>query len=331
MITNIPQNQITEKHRVLQKRRICFLIYTYNRVDTLPRAIESVLNQTFKDFELVIINNGSTDNTREILRNYEDHPRVRIIHLDVNIGSMRGMNFALDQINGEWFGLIGDDDYLFENAFEEAMRVVDEIDPEINAIAANCIATATGKFSGLGLEQSQYLSLETVIKKTSGDFFGLTKTELLGDDRLNEKLIGDANTLWYKLYARAKRYYIHKPLMVYNNLPGKTETSRIRKMDLQRRIDSYVELFNEQHYLEVTRRYNPGIFRARCLAGMFFLKLGDKSEAFLGYKSLLRSCTINVKERVICETISILPGPYLKIIYWLFLKIPFLKLGDLVK
>ncbi|MCB0666242.1 MAG: glycosyltransferase family 2 protein [Saprospiraceae bacterium] len=313
MIENVYQEQIVEGSSALHRPRICFLIYTYNRADTLPQAVESVLNQTFRDFELVLINNGSTDNTSEVLKKYVNHPKVRCIQLEKNIGSMRGMNFALDQINGEWYGLIGDDDYLYETAFEEAMRVIDEIDPEINAIAANAVSTATGKLSGLGLHESQYLSLETAIKETSGDFFGLTKTQLLGKDRLNEKLYGDANTLWYKVYSKAKRYYIHKPLMVYNNLPGKTESSRIRTMDLNRRVDSYTALLKEKHYLQVIRDFVPDRFRKRCLRGMLFLKLAGNEQGFLSYRNLLTSNSPGFKEMITLQMISILPRSVLRL------------------
>ena len=237
-----------------RKPRICFLIYTYNRADKVPVAIESVLRQTYRDFELVLINNGSTDHTKDILNSYQGYEKVRIIHLEKNIGSIAGLNYAFGQIHGEWFGSIGDDDSLMDNAFEEAMKVVDEMDSTINAITANAISTATGKFAGIGLDRDQYLTVKTIVQKTTGDFFGLMKTELLGDLRLNENLTGDANTLWYKIDAKANRYYIHKALMTYNTLEGATETTAHESMDVGIRVKRYNELLKEKEYWEVIKK-----------------------------------------------------------------------------
>lgn len=58
---------------------ISVVLPTYNQADFLPAAFESVLVQTWDDFELIIVNDGSTDNTQAVLQSYLHHPRIRII------------------------------------------------------------------------------------------------------------------------------------------------------------------------------------------------------------------------------------------------------------
>ena len=111
--------------------KISLLIFTYNRAHLVEKAINSVLNQTYRDFELVLVNNGSTDNTREVLEKYANHKNARVIHVEKNLGSNGGFNFALDQIRGEWWGQMGDDDRLYEYALETMMNVLDEVVPSI--------------------------------------------------------------------------------------------------------------------------------------------------------------------------------------------------------
>jgi glycosyltransferase involved in cell wall biosynthesis len=84
---------------------------TYNRETLIPRAIESILNQTFADFEFIIIDNGSSDRSGAITDEYavKDN-RVKVIHRERgNIGS--GRNVGLDAVKGEYITFIDDDDW----------------------------------------------------------------------------------------------------------------------------------------------------------------------------------------------------------------------------
>ena len=65
--------------------KVTVLMSVYNGERYLREAIDSILNQTFKDFEFLIINDGSTDRTLEILQSYHD-PRIKIINNEKNIG-----------------------------------------------------------------------------------------------------------------------------------------------------------------------------------------------------------------------------------------------------
>jgi len=89
---------------------ISVIMLTYNREQYVSRAIESILNQTFTDFEFILINNGSEDNSGEICDNYAKmDSRISVIHKEKgNIGS--GRNAGLGAAKGEYIAFIDDDD-----------------------------------------------------------------------------------------------------------------------------------------------------------------------------------------------------------------------------
>lgn len=87
-------------------------IVTYNRPDFLKQAIQSVLTQSFTNFELLISNDYVADKiTLEDLGIDQDH-RIKIINQEVNLGEIRNLNYLLEIAQGEWFVWLGDDDLL---------------------------------------------------------------------------------------------------------------------------------------------------------------------------------------------------------------------------
>ena len=71
----------------------------YNGEVYLGAAIESILGQTFTDFEFIIINDASTDESPQIIRSYSDN-RIRLINNDTNMGLTKSLNVALEQAKG---------------------------------------------------------------------------------------------------------------------------------------------------------------------------------------------------------------------------------------
>lgn len=86
---------------------VSVIITTFNRSALVVEAIESVLAQNFRDFEIIVVNDGSTDDTREVLAKYGD--RIRCIH-QANAGLNAARNAAIDVARGEFFALLDDDD-----------------------------------------------------------------------------------------------------------------------------------------------------------------------------------------------------------------------------
>lgn len=91
------------------------IIATYNYGHLISRAIDSVLNQTFKDFEVIIVDDGSTDGTEKILVPYEAH--IRYFRTE-NAGQSSACNFGAKIALGEFIYILDADDYLYADALE---------------------------------------------------------------------------------------------------------------------------------------------------------------------------------------------------------------------
>ena len=88
---------------------VTVLMSVYNGEKYLERAIKSILNQTFKDFEFLIINDGSTDNSVKIIQSFNDL-RLRLIHNESNIGLIKTLNKGLKLSNGKYIARMDCDD-----------------------------------------------------------------------------------------------------------------------------------------------------------------------------------------------------------------------------
>jgi len=95
--------------------KISVYMAAYNYADFIEEAINSVINQTLDDWELIVINDGSTDDTEEVLKQYESNQKIRIIHQQ-NQGLNITNNIALRLARGQYIMRLDADDYLDENA-----------------------------------------------------------------------------------------------------------------------------------------------------------------------------------------------------------------------
>jgi len=111
----------------------------YNGELFIERALESILAQTFTDFELIISDNGSTDSTQEICQNFSKKDnRIRIFKQEKNIGVHRNFYFLLSQAKGEYFAWTAVDDYVDKDFMEKNLKVL-ESDSSIVSSIGNII------------------------------------------------------------------------------------------------------------------------------------------------------------------------------------------------
>lgn len=136
--------------------RVSVLLPTYNRADILPRAIESVLAQTFRDFELLVVDDGSTDDTEEIVESYDDD-RIRYVRLEKNRGSAPARNVGIERSRGEFVAFQDSDDEWKARKLEKQVRRA-ESNPE-----AGVVYTGFRRISG---DVEQYVPDPAVGRRT---------------------------------------------------------------------------------------------------------------------------------------------------------------------
>jgi glycosyltransferase involved in cell wall biosynthesis len=96
---------------------ISVILPTYNRDSLLKRAIKSVLRQTFGDFELIIVDDASNDNTPQVVQNLED-PRIKYHRHEFNKGGSAARNTGIKLSKGEYIAFLDDDDEWYPNKLE---------------------------------------------------------------------------------------------------------------------------------------------------------------------------------------------------------------------
>ena len=232
---------------------------SYNRANTLPRAIDSVLAQDMPDWELIIVDDGSTDNTRELIESYvaKDN-RIRAAYHERNLHVHAAKNTGLDLMIGEWFTTLDSDDEMVPSALSSMLRLLETVDSSIDAITCNCVDTGTVQFSGQGLDRDQLLDFETLVTKCTDEHWGLTKRSLLGNLRFNGKMRGGAEgILWWKISKNAKRYYLHQALRIYHTDGADRLSQKVKSVNLKDRLGLYCELALETEYLGLKKQYQP--------------------------------------------------------------------------
>ena len=111
---------------------VSVIIPTYNRADLITQAIDSVLQQTYPDFELIVVDDGSTDDTESVVRAYGD--RVRYVRTQ-NGGTGHARNVGMQHASGRYLTFLDSDDLLYPYALEIETRLLERF-PDVSMVCA---------------------------------------------------------------------------------------------------------------------------------------------------------------------------------------------------
>jgi glycosyltransferase involved in cell wall biosynthesis len=114
--------------------KLSIVMPVYNRESYIQSAIDSILNQTFTDFEFIIINDGSQDNTVKLIETYDDS-RIKLFHNDRNRGIVYSRNHGLQKVTGHYVGMFDSDDIALPEKFEKQVSFLDQ-NPEYAMVGA---------------------------------------------------------------------------------------------------------------------------------------------------------------------------------------------------
>lgn len=143
---------------------------TYNRGYTLAELYNSLIRQTDKNFEWLIIDDGSTDNTRELVDNWRDENRISIRYIyQVNKGMCAAHNTAYDNIHTELNVCIDSDDYMTDNAVEIILEYWEKYGSDKYSGILGLDITKDGKVLGISFEESPMDVTYPGLKRKFGD------------------------------------------------------------------------------------------------------------------------------------------------------------------
>src|SRR5262245_44117839 len=117
--------------------KVSVIIPTHNRAELLRSAITSVLNQTFQDFEIIVIDDASKDHTREVIGHFND-ARIKVIHNQVSKGAAGARNIGIMNTNCEYIAFLDDDDEWLRDEHEIQYCLLDDRPPEVGCICTGC-------------------------------------------------------------------------------------------------------------------------------------------------------------------------------------------------
>lgn len=254
---------------------------TFNRAAFLPQAIESVLGQTFADLELLIIDDGSTDNTRQLVESYAQDKRVRYFY-QKNQGQSIARNRGLQEARGEFVCFLDSDNAWMLDKLEKSVNVMQEqkgidilygdfveIDEQGAELGVNRMKRHSGRVTP-ELLKDNFVSMNTTMTRRAC-------FECMGGFDTSDRLAEDYG-LWLRLSTRYRFFYLPAVLGYYRIMQDQIST------DKERRLKA-----NEDLLLAFLERYPESVTRAERRRGLshFYLR---RARYFASNQQIRRGC-----------------------------------------
>ena len=176
--------------------KVSIIIPVYNVEKYLRECLDSVINQTLKDIEIIIVNDGSTDNSIEIIQDYSNNCKnIKVINKQ-NEGCYKARNVGLETAKGEYIAFLDSDDYIEFNMYEKLYSKAKETDADI--VSSNYSILENNKIKIVDFSSSIEL-----LKKTNNKLVGA------------ENILLDA-VIWSRIFKR--QMLIDKGIMFHSDI-----------------------------------------------------------------------------------------------------------------
>lgn len=209
---------------------ITILTPTYNRASLLPRLFDSLLRQTNKNFEWIVVDDGSTDDTREVVANLKEKcggafPMGYVYK--ANGGKHMAINIGAERARGELLFIADSDDLLTDDALETVANSWHDIsdDKSFAGIAGLDIAMDTREVIGSGLPQ-EHIDCNAIDIRyrhhVTGDMKEVFRTEVLREFPFPEfagERFCPEQLVWFRMARRYRLRYINKPIYIADYQP----------------------------------------------------------------------------------------------------------------
>ena len=200
-------------------KKISVIVPVYNTGKYLRKCFDSIVNQSYHDFTVIVVNDGSTDNSLEIIKEYDKkYPSLFKIYNIENSGRANARNYGLSRVKTEFFTFIDSDDYIDENTFLNFMQ---EVDKETDVVVCNAVRVINGNENNVlkFYNQKTIDAGKNLIISHPGPCGKLYRTKIFKDNNLafpkDVKLYEDLGVIPLVGVYTNKIKYIDKPYYKY--------------------------------------------------------------------------------------------------------------------
>ena len=194
--------------------KVSVIVPMHNSSKHIQECIESVINQTYKNIELIIVDDKSTDNSLEIAESIKDE-RIKIIKLSQNVGAAMARNRGIDEASGEYICFLDSDDYWYKEKIEKQVKFIKEND--------YTFIYSAYEFLKENKKHIAYVPESITYKQALKNTTIFTSTVMFNMKYLNKKDIymenvkrGQDTLTWWKVLKKGiTAYGINKPLAIY--------------------------------------------------------------------------------------------------------------------
>jgi len=217
--------------------RVSVILPTYNRASLLKYALDSVMSQDFRDLEIIVVDDGSSDKTAELVESYSRG--VRYVYIEHSGLPSVARNAGLRLAQGEYVAFLDSDDQWLPGKVERQVEVL-ETHPAIGLVCSNALALEHGQTTpGRLYLRADQAGSGWVLEKLLTDNFVITSTAMIRRSLLNRTGLFSEDPLlcaledydlWLRIAAVAQIYYLLEPLAIYRDDPGgsiRTQQSRV--------------------------------------------------------------------------------------------------------
>lgn len=190
--------------------KLSVVVPTYNRKDILLACIESILMQDSHDYEVIIVDDGSTDGTSTFLSSkYGTESRLKVLSLEVNKGVNYARNRGVDSAKGEYILFLDSDDQMVTGGLRKVLKVISE------GAANHYLFLVSDRQNDSTLPTSPKLFFynDWVQGKVVGDFIHVLKRDILTDHRFFEQFRAFESLNWFRI-AKSQSHQLFSPIVV---------------------------------------------------------------------------------------------------------------------
>lgn len=281
--------------------KVSVIIPVYNGEKYIAEALDSALNQTFTDYEVIVVNDGSVDSTEDIVANYvQKHPEKIFYFYQKNRGLAAARNAAIHYSKGKYLALLDADDRWLPERLEETVKVM-ENDSTVGLVHSNIIRFSDNGVLDIPKRKTKYLNGMIFNHIFLRDAHIACPTVLIRRSSLDELGMFDENLsylgcedrdLWLRIARHSKVSYIDK-VLAYYRINANSMSHNQDKMHKARLyvVDKHVPEDTEYSEFHLRKKALARIYRDR---GDVFLSIRQFQDARESYKEAINYHPFNI-------------------------------------